>query len=383
MKYFLLLLPLFILMTSCKNGNKDHHTNDNLTDQNTLQDQKKSGDNSNALKPSTVGDFYNIIVFGDNVETNKTLQTSLDSILIKPVNGLPQREMIYFTNYINCDKISQNLKKNSKIIILNNHSETTKVFINENLPEIADDNNPMQEILNKWATPQTVIYLQASSDEELIKSFKENKRQILSKFNLNTKRKISTLLYESGRLSKYKKHLEDDHNLTVNIPSYFRLVKELLPGINDDLLIKKGIEKLLWVRGDTKDATSNILIYQIKYDEKVTKDIGEFFKVKTLVNTLVDGEEKSSKMYVDSTYFNYYVDKITIYGKPAFKIRGIWAFDKEQKGGPFVTYMIPDQVNNRIIFVDGFVYAPETKKKPYIHRLEVIAETTRIDQYEK
>ena len=47
-------------------------------------------------------------------------------------------------------------------------------------------------------------------------------------------------------------------------------------------------------------------------------------------------------------------------------------------GGPFVSHSSVDTVNNRIIVVEGFVYAPEKMKRTMIRRLEAALYTLRL-----
>ena len=42
----------------------------------------------------------------------------------------------------------------------------------------------------------------------------------------------------------------------------------------------------------------------------------------------------------------------------------------EAMGGPFVSHSRVDEKNNRVITVEGFVYAPEKMKRGLIRRLE-------------
>ena len=47
-------------------------------------------------------------------------------------------------------------------------------------------------------------------------------------------------------------------------------------------------------------------------------------------------------------------------------------------GGPFVSYLIPDFKNNRVIFLDAFVYAPGQKKRPEMRKLDTVFSTFKL-----
>ena len=53
-------------------------------------------------------------------------------------------------------------------------------------------------------------------------------------------------------------------------------------------------------------------------------------------------------------------------------------------GGPFVSHARVDERNNRVVVVEGFVYAPETDKRNFIRRVESALYTLRLPgEYEE
>ena len=64
--------------------------------------------------------------------------------------------------------------------------------------------------------------------------------------------------------------------------------------------------------------------------------------------------------------------------KETLQARGLWGMVNDFMGGPFVTYMIKDEVNNRMIILDGFVHAPGQKKRPEMRKLDMIFSTFSI-----
>jgi len=60
--------------------------------------------------------------------------------------------------------------------------------------------------------------------------------------------------------------------------------------------------------------------------------------------------------------------------------RGFWEMKNDMMGGPFVSHSTVDTVNNRVIVVEGFVYAPEKMKRTMIRRLESALYTLRLPE---
>ena len=61
---------------------------------------------------------------------------------------------------------------------------------------------------------------------------------------------------------------------------------------------------------------------------------------------------------------------ISVKGGYAYEARGLWYMENDGMGGPFVSHSRVDTVNNNVIVVEGFVFAPEKMKRGLIRRVE-------------
>jgi hypothetical protein len=46
--------------------------------------------------------------------------------------------------------------------------------------------------------------------------------------------------------------------------------------------------------------------------------------------------------------------------------------------GPFINYAIEDKVNDRVVIVEGYVFAPSVAKRDYMFELEAIIKSVSI-----
>ena len=69
-----------------------------------------------------------------------------------------------------------------------------------------------------------------------------------------------------------------------------------------------------------------------------------------------------------------------IHGHYVQEARGFWEMTKDVMGGPFVAHSQVDTVNNRVIVVEGFVYAPDKMKRTMMRRLEAALYTLRLPE---
>ena len=70
---------------------------------------------------------------------------------------------------------------------------------------------------------------------------------------------------------------------------------------------------------------------------------------------------------------------ITFEGRQVLEARGLWRMTNDMMGGPFVSYSQVDSLHNRVIVAEGFVYAPDKKKRLLIRRLEAAIQTLEVE----
>ena len=49
-------------------------------------------------------------------------------------------------------------------------------------------------------------------------------------------------------------------------------------------------------------------------------------------------------------------------------------------GGPFISHTLDDSIRHRVITVEGFVYAPEMKKRNLMRQLEAVLYTLKVKE---
>jgi len=59
-------------------------------------------------------------------------------------------------------------------------------------------------------------------------------------------------------------------------------------------------------------------------------------------------------------------------------MRGLWDMRHDAMGGPFVCYVYPDSAHGRLLMAEGFVFAPDEKKRPAVRQLEAALQSLRF-----
>jgi hypothetical protein len=65
------------------------------------------------------------------------------------------------------------------------------------------------------------------------------------------------------------------------------------------------------------------------------------------------------------------------------EVRGLWKVKGDFMGGPFVNLSILNEKTNKIVCVDGYVYAPSQNKRLIMRQVEAVLKTISFIDEEK
>ena len=218
-----------------------------------------------------------------------------------------------------------------------------------------------------YATPQKIGVVKGRNREELIANLDEKADQMISAFK---NMEIEEAQERFKRSLNKEKALEEEFGISLNFPSLFKVGKQE--------------DNFVWIDMEIPKGTMNIIAYEMPW-ESFTND-------STFVNDIVQMRDSIGMKYVPGpdipdkkTYmitekaFAPYVFPAEIANKKAAEVRGIWEVKNYPMAGPFLTYIISDKENNRKLILEGFTFAPATKKRDYMFELEAILKTVRFN----
>lgn len=218
---------------------------------------------------------------------------------------------------------------------------------------------------NVYARPQTIITITGKDSASLIEEINKRKNEILTTF------RDADIKATQYRLRKKKFNTEklttlDKLGISLQIPSKYRLV--------DDT------GDFLWLRQHLKEGqSSNILVYELPINSVEDEEGKNINSVRdTIGKKHIPGQFEGS-YYITEQAFTPKTNTIEFAGKNGFETRGKWEVKNDFMAGPFLNYTIVDKVNNRLIVLEGFTYAPATNKRNYMFELEAILKTLKIN----
>ena len=214
-----------------------------------------------------------------------------------------------------------------------------------------------------YATPQKVGVIKGETEDQLLANLEQGADQIIASFKENE-------LVEAQK--RFKRSLSKDKVLQEKFG-----IKLTLPSI---YVMGKEEDNFVWIDRQIQKGTMNLIAYSMPS--------GSFDNDSTFVKDIVRMRDSIGQLYVPgpdipnkTTYmitekaFAPYVFSAEIAGKKAAEVRGIWEVKNYPMAGPFLTYIINDEENDRILVLEGFTFAPATNKRDYMFELEAIMKT--------
>lgn len=216
---------------------------------------------------------------------------------------------------------------------------------------------------DKWAKGQLVLFMFGTDQESVLDNIRTSYPGIVKKIQDGDKKIIEAAVYGAGENRTLSGQVAEKIGLRMRIPNEYFLAMD-----NPDLL---------WLRRETSEMSSNLLLHKLPYKDasqlsyegfKSLRDsLGKNYIASTVEGSYMQINDQALPMFVTPTKMN---DLYTL------EARGIWELTKDYMGGPFVSYLVHNPTTNELYLLDGFVFAPGKEKRELIQYLEYIVGTT-------
>jgi len=322
---YLLMFIMLALFTACKDGK--------------------------LLAPVASGRPYEVLVVMDTKFWENPNGRALFNVLDTDIPGLPQPERSFHISQTSPKDFNRTLNLFRNIIIVDvNPKMYTKVR--------------MKFSRNVYAMEQIILHINAPSEEAFAEHVREHSQDIIDFF---TKTEMNRLCV----------NLQEKHSAVTE-----QLAKEMFDceffAPEEIKNYKKG-ENFFWTSNNTASGMVNICMYSYNYEGPET------FNKKYVLAKRDSVMEKNLPgslpgMYVQTDTLCTVIAPIMVHGGYAMEARGLWFMKNDGMGGPFVSHSRVDTENNRVIVVEGFVFAPEKMKRGLMRRLEGSLYTLNLPQ---
>lgn len=150
--------------------------------------------------------------------------------------------------------------------------------------------------------------------------------------------------------------------------------------ITTGFYIAKDLDDFMWLRSETSKTSTNIMIYSEDYVKESQLNPNYIVLKRNIITkenipaSLPDSYAKISDYHPVSSKV---VDLNGLYG---IETRGAWDCSGDFMGGTFLNYTLIDEKNNKVLTVDGFIYAPSREKRVFMMQLEALFWSLHVDK---
>lgn len=304
---------------------------------------------SDMLLPASSGRPYEVMVVCNRDVWGRIAGRALFRALDADIPGLPQPEPSFRVSQIDSSGFNQitNIFRNIIIVDINpTLYSQTRVHYRRNV----------------YALSQVIMYIDAPSEEELTASMPHFAKPIATFFTkAEFGREMSTLA--SRHNIPAEKTVESMFGYRLWIPS--------------EIASTKRGKDFLWISNNTATGMQNFCIYTYPIGNAssscpqgdVTVTRSSFIKKRdSILGANIPGEQPG--MYMQTAAPTVVFQKMKRGSSVCYEARGLWEMKNDCMGGPFVSHSYIDLPHRRIIVVEAFVYAPESKKRNLMRTLE-------------
>lgn len=308
------------------------------------------------LKEKATGAPGRIVVVLDKPYWETNLAKTIKETLGKPVETLPQEEPIFDVLIVDNSSFDQALKTNHTILIF----EINKVRKNISL----NFNDPTKDI---WARGQKVYKISGGNTADIADQYLIYAPTLVNELSASA---ITGLQeeYKKGYNRAIKEELEATMDLSLNVPN--------------SMTISENFNELIWMQqirtkrsdGLNHEIQQGLLVYSYPFLDDSTFTLQyQLNKRDSILKRYIHGEKEGTYMTTERSisFAPEYVEK-EVKDNYVFETKGLWKMHGDVMGGPFISVSQVDKKKNRVITVEGYIFAPKFEKQPYLRELEAM-----------
>lgn len=209
-----------------------------------------------------------------------------------------------------------------------------------------------------YTKPQIQAVIRGNNQDSLLAIFLEHQDEIVEAMYEND---IARLQNAHRKLNNpnVEKKIKEKFGLTMTIP--------------DGYFVGREEEDFLWLCFRTPKNDRFIMIYKSPAYELTTENI--VYERNRITKAYIQGAVQGAYPIVADLEGFPLMREYKLHYHNGIELRGLWASVRDKMGGPFYSYTMLSPDQSSCITVDGFVYAPQEKKRDYLREVESIVKS--------
>jgi len=304
------------------------------------------------LLPNASGAPYEVLVVMDDNLWKGDAGRALFDVLSANTPGVAQAENMFRISRISPVHLDNMTKVARNIIIVEISEKYSK--------------SKIAYKKNAWAKPQAVVIINAPDVESFINVMIEY-NEAITEFLVNYERERQIAFNRKNHNREATEKVKEIFGVQLYIPSNLKKFTTA--------------NHFFWASNMSLEKRQDIIVYSYPYTDPNTFT-KEFLLQKrdSVLRANLPGPKEGSYMATERTRFEPSFKTIWKNGRYCAEIRGWWRVEGDMMGGPFISHTQLDEINNRVITVEGFVYAPGHAKRNLIRQLEAVVYSAKLPQ---
>lgn len=219
-------------------------------------------------------------------------------------------------------------------------------------------NNSYELKKDPYTSPQIHVVLRGNSQDSCIALFLSHKDEIVQAMYDND---IARLQNAHRKLNDptVEKKIKEKFGITMTVP--------------DGYFVGREEEDFLWLCFRTPKNDRFVMIYKSPAYELTTENI--VYERNRITKAYIQGAVQGAYPIVADMEGFPLSQEYKIRYHNGVELRGLWASVRDKMGGPFYSYTMLSPDKTSCITIDGFVYAPQEKKRDYLREVESIVKS--------
>ena len=308
-----------------------------------------------ALRPDASGTPYDLYLVMEESLKSTPLNDTLHAIFEHPMECTPNGDPYFHVRHLSPE---------------NYQSSVIRIVANVVMIDI-DPSNASEPVItldhDRYATHQTIIRMHAKSSESLadyLPQMQERLRQVFVKSELNRRMAV----FKEENRHDQQERLQRLQDASLCIPMAMNVTCN-----------PEADSTFFWVSDNLATKQSHLVVYSVPY---INNDIftlkGAVAVRDSVMGANIRGTSEDECMETNQHVILPEYKGMLIDGKYVGELRGMWRMKNGMMAGPFVCHMHLDRINKRVVFVEGFCYAPNEGKRLLIRNLEACLYTLRL-----
>ncbi|WP_176955941.1 DUF4837 family protein [Catalinimonas alkaloidigena] len=324
---------------------------------------------SDLTKPVALGRAGDVLFVVDSTLWNGPVGKQLRTIFEQPMPGLPTDEAAYYVQRISPYDLSNRFQQQRRNLVFvhvfndkSAESQRMSTYFGKDVRERVDSDSSffLATEENKFARGQTVMYLFAPTAADLLAQLQENPQRILNRFRNSELKSIRDDVLKKENRS-LERQLRNDYGFVIRLPENYKLALER--------------DNFVWLRNMEAVLDRSIVIGWREYTSESQFSPDSVVAWRDQLGRYITGSDDTASYMVTETYIPPDFETTTFNGRYAVESRGLWKMNDNRLGGVFLSYTFVDDAQQRLYYVEGFIYAPNMDKREYLREMEALLQT--------